>query len=66
MCVCSYSGTIGYEVTYERYQWLQNYESVKSKKVIFLKRTVFKRYAVKTSEKANMDDQHWLSYLDEV
>ena len=33
-----YSGTTGYEVAYERYQQLQGYESMKTKKAILLKR----------------------------
>ena len=33
-----YSGATGYEAAYERYQQLQGYESMKTKKAIFLKR----------------------------
>ena len=39
VCVSVYghSGTTGYRAAYEQYQWLQNNERVKKKKVIFLK-----------------------------
>ena len=63
LCVClsvclfvyDYSRTTGYEVTYERYQSLQCYKEMKINVGIFLKRL---RYGVKTSEKANIHNQH--------
>ena len=48
LSVCDYSRTTGYEAAYERYQQLQCYKGKKNKT------TTFKRYGVKTSEKANM------------
>ena len=52
LCVClfvsDYSRTTGYEVAYEQYQPLQG-------------KTAFERYGVKTSEKANMHNEHWFT-----
>ena len=58
--VSDYSRTTGYEAAYERYQQLQCY---KSKKICgdFAETTAFERYGVKTSEKANMHNEHWLT-----
>ena len=51
--VDAYSGTTGYEGAYEGYQPLLNYASLNNTKTIILIR-LCSRYAVKTSEKANM------------
>ena len=48
----AYSVTTGYEAAYQR---LQNYAS--QKKSYFPEKTAFERYAVKTSEKANMQNR---------
>ena len=37
VCVRVWSGTAGYEATYERYQWIQNYKVGSYKKAIVLK-----------------------------
>ena len=50
----------GYEAAYELYQQLQCYKSMKNKVAILLKRLRSERYGVKTHEKANMHNQHWL------
>ena len=44
---------------YERYQQLQYYKGVKKYVAILL--TAFESYGVKTSEKANMHNEHWLT-----
>ena len=56
--VDDYSRTTGYEAAYERYQQLQCY---KGECGDFAETTAFERYGVKTSEKANMHNQHWLT-----
>ena len=58
LSVYDYSRTTGYEAAYERYQQLQCY---KGKKNNVVEMTAFKRYSVKTSEKANMHNEHWLT-----
>ena len=58
--VYDYSRTTGYEAAYERYQHLQCYKGMK-KCGDFAETTVFERYGVKTSERANMHNEHWLS-----
>ena len=65
MCVCvdAYSGTTGYEVANERYQRFQNYANLKNLGD-FPERTAFERYAVKTSEKANMHNHAGLPRTD--
>ena len=50
------SWTTGYGAAYERYQQLQCYKGMKNNNV-----TAFERYGVKTSEKANMHNEHWLT-----
>ena len=55
-----YSCTTGYEAAYERYQQLQCYKG-KKKCGDFAETTAFKRYGVKTREKANMHNEHWLT-----
>ena len=62
LCVClsvyDYSRTTGYE----RYQHLQCYKGTKNKLPILIKRLRSRdRYGVKTSEKANMHNEHWLT-----
>ena len=57
VCLSVCSGTTGYKTTYERYQRLQNYVSLNNKK----ETTAFKRYALKTSEKANMHNRAWFT-----
>ena len=69
LCVCQsvclfvydYSRTTGHEAAYERYQQLQCYMGMKNNVAIFFEMTVFERYGVKTSEKANMHNEHWLT-----
>ena len=51
VCVDAYSATTGHEVANERYQRLQNYANLLGD---FPETTAFERYAVKTSQKANM------------
>ena len=58
--VYDYSRTTGYEAAYERYQQLQCYKG-KKKCADFAETTAFERYGVKTSEKANMHNEHWLT-----
>ena len=67
MCVCvdAYSGTTGYEVANERYQRLQNYiREPENQLGDFPETTAFERYAVKTSEKANMHNRAGLPRTD--
>ena len=59
--VYNYSRTTGYEAAYERYQHLQCYKGTKNKTGNFAETTAFERYGVKTSEKANMHNEHWLT-----
>ena len=63
MCVCvdAYSGTTGYEVANERYQRLQNYANLN---IYEAETTAFERYAVKTSQKANMHNSAGLPRTD--
>ena len=61
LSVDDYSRTTGYEAAYERYQQLQCYKGMKKKCGDFAETTAFERYGVKTSEKANMHNQHWLT-----
>ena len=68
LCVClfvclsiyDYSRTTGYEAAYVRYQQLHCYKGKKTKCGDFAEMTAFERYGVKTSEKANMHNEHWL------
>ena len=53
--VGDFSRTTGYEAAHERYQQLQCYKGKK------IKGGDFARYGVKTSEKANMHNEHWLT-----
>ena len=61
LSVDDYSRTTGYEAAYERYQQLQCYKGMKKQCGDFAETTAFERYGVKTSEKANMHNQHWLT-----
>ena len=61
LCVYDYSCTTGYEAAYERYQQLQCYKGILTKCGDFAETAAFKRYGVKTSEKANMHNQLCLS-----
>ena len=65
LCVClsvyNYSHTTGYEAAYKRYQQLQCNKGMKINVAIFAETTAFERYCVKTSEKANMHNEHWLT-----
>ena len=69
LCVClfvclsvdDYSRTTGYEAAYERYQQLQCYKSKKNNVAILLKRLRSRDMACKTSYKANMHNEHWLT-----
>ena len=59
-----YSRTTGYEAVYERCQQLQCYKGMTNNVVIFAETTettAFERYDMKTNEKANMHNQHWLT-----
>ena len=61
VCVYDYSRTTGYEAVYERYQQLHAMLQGQEKECgNFVETTAFKRYGVKTSEKANMHNEHWL------
>ena len=55
--VYDYSRITGYGVAYERYQQLQCYKGMKNV-AILLKQ---ERYGMKTSEKAKMHTEHWLT-----
>ena len=59
--VGDFSRTTGYEAAHERYQQLQCYKGKKRKGGDFAETTAFERYGVKTSEKANMHNEHWLT-----
>ena len=51
-------------LSYERYQQLQCYKGMKNNVAILLKQLLHvsrDNYGVKTSEKANMHHQHWLT-----
>ena len=48
------------KAAYERYQQFQCYKGMKNNVAILLKR-LFERYGVKTSEKANMHNEHLLT-----
>ena len=61
LSVNDYSHTTGYEAAYERYQQLQCYKGMKNNCADFAETTAFERYGVKTSEKGNMHNQHWLT-----
>ena len=61
VCLSVYSRTTGYETAYERYQQLQCYKGMKNNVAFFAETTAFERYGTKTSEKANMHNQHWLT-----
>ena len=61
MCLSVSLRTTGYEAAYERYQPLQCYKRMKYNVGDFAKMTAFERYGVKTSEKANMHNEHWLT-----
>ena len=62
VCLCvfvyDYSRATDYEAIYERFQQLQEQETQCGD---FAETTAFERYGVKTSEKANMHDEHWLT-----
>ena len=53
--------TTGYEAAYERYQNLQCYKGIKNNVANFAETIAFERYGVKTSEKANVHNEHWLT-----
>ena len=57
--VYGYYRTTGYEAAYELYQHLQCYKGTKCGD--FAEKIAFERYGVKTSEKANMHNEHWLT-----
>ena len=59
--VYDYSRTTGYEAAVERYQQLQCYKGKKTNVAIFAETTAFEKYGVKTSEKANMHNEHCLT-----
>ena len=62
LSVSDYSRTTGYEAAYERYQQLQCYiQGYENERVDCAEMTAFERYGVKTSKKANMHNQHWLT-----
>ena len=62
VCVCLRLLRAGYEAAYERYiptvSVLQGQEKECGD---FVETTAFERYGVKTSEKANMHNEHWLT-----
>ena len=57
--VYDYSRTTSYEVAYERYQQLQCYKGMKNNALA--ETTAIEIYNVKTSETANMHNEHWLT-----
>ena len=65
MSVClsvdDYSRTTGYEAAYERLPTASVLQGHEKQCGDFAETTAFERYGVKTSEKGNMHNQHWLT-----
>ena len=62
VCVCLFVClSTAILAAYERYQQLQCYKGMKNNVGDFAETTALQRYGVKTSEKANMHNQHWLT-----
>ena len=59
--VSDYSRTTGYEAAYKAIPTDSVLIGQEKNYADFAETTVFERYGVKTSEKANMHDEHWLT-----